>query len=90
MPPPRRVVLAEYDRERGVASRAVTGYIDNAPEPQDVATTASTCGDWSMRMLHADSEHRPHPGGGAHSGVVCGSKASRAPPSRGRLHGVVG
>ncbi|MBB4593909.1 MULTISPECIES: oxidoreductase [Xanthomonas] len=49
--PVAQTPIAEYDRERGVVSRAVTGHIDNAPEPQDVASTVvdAALGAWRMR-----------------------------------------
>ncbi|KHL56957.1 oxidoreductase [Xanthomonas cannabis] len=49
--PVAQTPIAVYDRERGVVSRAVTGHIDNAPEPQDVASTVvdAALGTWRMR-----------------------------------------
>nr|WP_268980717.1 oxidoreductase [Xanthomonas euroxanthea] len=49
--PVAQSTIAEYDRERDMVGRAVTGYIDNAPGPQDVATTVveAALGKWRMR-----------------------------------------
>ncbi|APP76289.1 oxidoreductase [Xanthomonas vesicatoria] len=56
--PVAQTPIAEYDRERGVVSRAVTGHIDNAPEPLGVATTVveAALGRWRMRRTPSGQE----------------------------------
>jgi NAD(P)-dependent dehydrogenase (short-subunit alcohol dehydrogenase family) len=47
--------IAEYDRERGLVSRAVADSVNGAPEPHDVAGTIvdAALGAWRMRRTPA-------------------------------------
>ncbi len=53
--PQTGATVAAYDRERGLAARAVVDSVKNAPDPESVATTIvdAALGKWSMRRTPA-------------------------------------
>jgi NAD(P)-dependent dehydrogenase (short-subunit alcohol dehydrogenase family) len=53
--PQAGATIADYDRERGLAARAVVDSVKSAPDPESVATTIvdAALGKWSMRRTPA-------------------------------------
>jgi NAD(P)-dependent dehydrogenase (short-subunit alcohol dehydrogenase family) len=53
--PQAGATIVDYDRERGLAARAVVDSVKSAPDPESVATTIvdAALGKWSMRRTPA-------------------------------------